>query len=303
MPFVLHAAGIYNLVWGAWTVLFPLAMFRLIGMEPPSYPALWQCVGMIVGVYGLAYWLAARDPLRNWVVVATGFIGKLAGTIGFFWAHDRGELPLSFGLVNLANDLLWIPAFYFILRYVWLQSPSGQLAQGAGEADPAPELLAHFPANTGQSLLELSRDTPLLVVFLRHLGCLFCREALDDLARQRPGLEASGIRIALVHQGGDKEAQQLFAGFGMDDLPRISDPARELYGAFGLRPALWRERFGPRTLLHALGTLLLGWHMQWRIHGGTRDQSPGLFLLYDGKVVMNFKQEFSGQRADLGSVV
>ena len=60
MKWTLIAAGIYNLMWGAWTVLMPEALFRWAGMEPPRYPEIWQCVGMIVGVYGIGYIAAAR---------------------------------------------------------------------------------------------------------------------------------------------------------------------------------------------------------------------------------------------------
>jgi len=61
----LRLAGVYNLLWGALVVLFPHLFFDLTGMERPNYPELWQCVGMIVGVYGVGYWVAASDPLRH----------------------------------------------------------------------------------------------------------------------------------------------------------------------------------------------------------------------------------------------
>jgi hypothetical protein len=62
---VLICAGIYNLVWGAWVSLSPAALFNLAGMAPLNYPQIWQCVGMIVGVYGVGYLIAANDPLRH----------------------------------------------------------------------------------------------------------------------------------------------------------------------------------------------------------------------------------------------
>ena len=59
----LRLAAAYNLVWGAVTILWPMALFRWAGVDPlPNYPELWQCIGMIVGVYGVGYWIAANDP-------------------------------------------------------------------------------------------------------------------------------------------------------------------------------------------------------------------------------------------------
>src|SRR5262245_15276946 len=76
----------------------------------------------------------------------------------------------------------------------------------------------------GRSLLELSRGSPVLLVFLRHLGCIFCREALTKLAGLRATIEANGTRLAFVHMGSPEEAGPFFAGFGLGDVPRVSDP-------------------------------------------------------------------------------
>ena len=53
MGLTLKLAAVYNIVWGGLTILFPNLMFDLFGMARPSYPEIWQCVGMIVGVYGV----------------------------------------------------------------------------------------------------------------------------------------------------------------------------------------------------------------------------------------------------------
>lgn len=111
----LIAAGIYNLLWGASVVLAPGAVFDLANLEPPRYPAIWQCVGMIVGVYGVGYLAAARDPLRHWPIVLVGLLGKIFGPIGFVWAASRGELPWSFGWTIITNDVLWWAPFTIML--------------------------------------------------------------------------------------------------------------------------------------------------------------------------------------------
>ena len=112
---LLLAAGVYNLLWGAFIVFFPLAPFRWFGMQPPNYPEIWQCVGMIVGVYGIGYAIAAYDPLRHYPIVLVGFLGKFFGPIGFLHAACTGKLPWSFGWVNVTNDLIWLVPFAVIL--------------------------------------------------------------------------------------------------------------------------------------------------------------------------------------------
>jgi len=36
--------------------------------------------------------------------------------VGFVYAYLTGQLPLAFGLTNLANDLIWLPVFFLYLR-------------------------------------------------------------------------------------------------------------------------------------------------------------------------------------------
>ena len=115
MRWCLRLAGVYNLAWGAWVVLFPMAAFHLAGMAEPNYPQLWQCIGMIVGVYGIGYWIAGSDPMRHWPIVLVGFLGKVFGPIGFVMALVNHELPLKFGWNNVTNDLIWWLPFGLIL--------------------------------------------------------------------------------------------------------------------------------------------------------------------------------------------
>jgi len=115
MSVVLWLAAAYNLLWGAWVVLFPLQGFALAGMAPPRYPEIWQCVGMIVGVYGVGYAVAARDPLRHWPIVLVGLLGKVFGPIGFVRAAAAGVLPWAAGWTIVTNDLIWWVPFGWIL--------------------------------------------------------------------------------------------------------------------------------------------------------------------------------------------
>lgn len=118
---VLLAAAAYNILWGAWVVLFPNHVFDLVGMVRPLYPMIWQSVGMIVGVYGIGYAIAAFDPEGQWPIVLVGFLGKVFGPIGFVYHFWLGNFPAAFWWITLFNDLIWIVPFYFILRSAYRQ--------------------------------------------------------------------------------------------------------------------------------------------------------------------------------------
>lgn len=115
MSRVLWAAAIYNLTWGAFVVLFPLLPFQWAGMPPPNYPEIWQCLGMVVGVYGVGYAIAARAPLRHWPIVLAGLLGKILGPLGFLYAAQRNRLPWRACWTILTNDLIWWAPFAAIL--------------------------------------------------------------------------------------------------------------------------------------------------------------------------------------------
>ncbi|MEM8906868.1 MAG: alkyl hydroperoxide reductase, partial [Bacteroidota bacterium] len=72
MERALQLAALYNILWGAWVVLFPLQFFALTSMATPTHAVIWQGMGMVIGVYGLGYWWASFSPVRHWPIVAVG---------------------------------------------------------------------------------------------------------------------------------------------------------------------------------------------------------------------------------------
>jgi len=79
---VFAAAGLYNILWGLWSVIDPQWFFRLTGMAPSNQPAVFACLGMVVGLYGVLYLDVARVPERGWLIAAVGLTGKVLGPIG-----------------------------------------------------------------------------------------------------------------------------------------------------------------------------------------------------------------------------
>jgi hypothetical protein len=122
---VLLLAGIYNLAWGAAVIVFPVASYRWCGFpDSQASMPLWQCLGMIVGVYGIGYAIAAFDPVRHWPVVLVGLLGKVLGPIGMVHAIWNGTLPMTAGRTCLFNDLIWWIPFGLILAYAWRRHSS-----------------------------------------------------------------------------------------------------------------------------------------------------------------------------------
>ena len=122
MSYVLKAAAFYNILWGAWVVLFPSHFFELTGMEELNHPMIWQGMGMVIGVYGLGYWWASYAPLVHWPIVAVGLLGKLFGPVGYVINFFNGAAPAEFGYTLITNDLIWWVPFVLILRTVHVRT-------------------------------------------------------------------------------------------------------------------------------------------------------------------------------------
>ncbi len=168
MRLVLITAAIYNIVWGTWTILFPNAFFRLAGMEPLNHPQIWQCVGMIVGVYGVGYAIAARDPFRHWPIVLLGLLGKVLGPVGFVQAVWTGAFPWQAGFMILTNDLVWwLPFGAIVVQAGLFHHTTSYLRE---QPLSLSEALAAYNLPNGTSLMKASLERPLLLVFSRHYG-------------------------------------------------------------------------------------------------------------------------------------
>lgn len=115
---VLQLAAVYNILWGAWAVLFPDHFFNLAGMDPLNHGMVWQGMGMVIGVYGLGYWWASFDAIRHWPIIAVGFLGKILGPVGFLANYLNDKVPFEFSYTLITNDLIWWIPFFLILKKV-----------------------------------------------------------------------------------------------------------------------------------------------------------------------------------------
>lgn len=288
----LTIAGIYNLVWGTAVILFPNLLFQLFGMEMPRYPEIWQCVGMIVGVYGLGYLIASTNPSRHWAIVLVGLVGKILGPIGFIYSAASETLPWTWGLIILCNDLVWWAPFAYILYTAAKENSDSSVAQPY-ELEDAIEL---FPSHNGRTMLELSNEGPLMVVFLRHFGCSFCREALSDLHMSRAQIEELGFNIALVHMSTPEEAEKMLDRYRLEGVHHFCDVQCDFYRAFGLKRGTVSQLFGLRLWKRGIDAMFKG-HTVGKL-AGDGFRMPGVFFLYHGDIWGTYRHQTAADRPD-----
>lgn len=145
------------------------------------------------------------------------------------------------------------------------------------------------------SLPESLRDADdVTLVFLRHRGCLFTREWIQQL---RDGAAESDSRIVLVHQGRDQEFDKTLRPL-WPEAETISDPDATLYRHWAVERGGWREMFGLRSWLAGIPAFLRGNRIGWK---GAADgwTLPTAVRIKNQEVVWQHRGQHAGDHPDL----
>ncbi len=164
------------------------------------------------------------------------------------------------------------------------------------------ELLARTHVESGQSLLNLLDERPMLLIFLRHFGDAFCRETIHDVSKAKPMLDRRNVRPVFVHMGSPERARPFFTRFGLPTVDRVSDPEMHLYRA----PEI--NLLKTTALPHFYGAtayLKLFQRALWRYGAGSPGkedptQLPGVFFLKDRAIYRAFRHKHLSDRPDYG---
>ena len=163
------------------------------------------------------------------------------------------------------------------------------------------ELLEQMFTNEGENLRGLSFRNPVLLVFLRHFGCTFCREALSDIAKKRSAIEAEGAKIVFVHMTENDIAERYFCRYGLEGATHISDPQCGYYAAFGLVKGNMTQLFGLQSWIRGFQAGVLDGHGLGPMLGDGF-QMPGVFVIQDGMIKESFIHRLASDRPDYMSL-
>jgi len=161
-------------------------------------------------------------------------------------------------------------------------------AQIKGTSDVA-QTLAAIRTESGACLLALAEQSPVLLVFLRHFGCSFCRMTIAQIGELQEELRARGVRPVFVHLGTSEIAKAHFDFYGLNDVERIDDPQAAIYRSpvFGLgRQSPWWQLVNPVVWFGWLKGTIFKYGIG-KIQGDG-SQMPGVFFLKGPKIVRKF---------------
>ncbi len=172
-------------------------------------------------------------------------------------------------------------------------------AAGRGSPNEIAQALGSIRTESGAGLLELTEASPVLLIFLRHFGCSFCRQAISDIAELRSELDKRGVRPVFVHLGTPERAKPFFDYYGIGDVERVSDPEAAVYQnpVFAIsrihpvltlfQPAVWAGWLKGAIFKHGIGAI--------KEDG---KQMQAIFFLKRSKIVREFRYKTIADEPD-----
>ncbi len=167
-----------------------------------------------------------------------------------------------------------------------------------GRGDRLPETLLDRPVGgvnlSPGTLRDQLGDGLHLLVFLRHLGCVFCRETIGDL-RAICEADSTYPEVLFFYQGSVMEGKALLRR-AWPQARAVADPDAEIYDALGIgrggmiemfQPAVWAAKKRAEEKGHANGE-----------RNGDIWRMPGAFLVAAEEVLWSHTYRHAADHPD-----
>jgi len=157
-------------------------------------------------------------------------------------------------------------------------------------------IIREMITSSGQSVGELSESKPVFLVFLRHFGCVFCKEALQDISELRTVITKKGLTLVFVHMAEPSIAEEYLKEFNLSGTIHISNPDKKYYRSFGLLKGTVSQLYGLSTWIRGFGPKTKGLKLELAEQLGDSTQMPGMFMINKNEIVKQFAHRRASQR-------
>jgi peroxiredoxin len=164
------------------------------------------------------------------------------------------------------------------------------------------DILLMMKTQNNANVLSISNQKPIMLVFLRHFGCQFCREAMDDLSKLGPILKAQNTELVFVHMAQNDIAEEYFRKFNIVGVQHVSDPNCRFYTAFGLVKGSFTQLFGLQSWIRGFSTQVK-YGTEVGKHLGDSFQMPGAFMVLDGEIKDSYIHRTASDRPDYNKMM
>jgi hypothetical protein len=143
---------------------------------------------------------------------------------------------------------------------------------------------------SGRTLKEELGDVPKLLVFVRHFGCIFCRELIADM-RSVSESQPEFPPILFFYQGTVSDGREFFASLWRE-AKAIADLPKVFYNGFGLERGGMKEMFGAEVWACGVHAALKGHFIGAPV--GDPWVMPGMFLVHQHQILWQHHFKHAG---------
>ena len=136
-----------------------------------------------------------------------------------------------------------------------------------------------------------SAEGPVVLCFVRHFGCIFCRAQASELDAWRDEIRARGARLVIVGNGASRYAEALAEDLKIQSTILI-DEQRHSYQAAGMRRG-FAEILSPKLPWNALRSYMAG-HRQSSVQGDAFQLGGVLIVAPGARIVYEYISESGG---------
>lgn len=290
--------GIYQMILGVVGIIFAQQLLQFLKLDFPHNPFI--VISVLYFVLGFGVFLASYSLIDNWLIVFINLMKKvLIILVSLYFGVTQG-VNIEYASFVILDSILSIFFLYQILDYIFVNKYDDDDAS----YPPSLESLKLARTNTGENLVELSHKNPLLLVFIRHFGCTFCRETVSEVSKIEDKIKQKGLTPVFVHLSDPSFGDEFFEKYFSHRVLHVSDPARRIYRALKIRRGnLWQ--------LYGLPTWYRGFIAGFfKGHGGVSElegdemQLGAYFVLDKGNIVFshhndNASEEFNFENVKL----
>ncbi len=280
---LLKLIALGNFAFGLAILLFPHNTLELLDISPAQGPVFIEILGLLSLSFGVGYLIASLEPARHYGILAVGSLFRF-----FFFLLLIKEL---------ATAQIGVRGFFLLSAYLWigliifcyiLVDAYNQNTREESAPKKFHDLIKFVRTNQGQTLLALSEEKNVLLIFVRHFGCTFCRETVSEIAKLDSSIKGKNLTPVFVHMSDPAHADEFFSRYFDHPVFHISDPARVLYQSLGLSRGTLLQLFGPKVVVRGFWAGLFKGHGVGAFEGDFL-QLGGYFVLSKGQVVFEHK--------------
>jgi peroxiredoxin len=162
------------------------------------------------------------------------------------------------------------------------------------------QLTVQDEAGAAVSFRGLWAERTVVLAFVRHLGCIFCRQQVAGLSKRLPEIERRGGTLVVVGPAKPEHIKGFRESTGYQGALFV-DPALRAFRTAGLVHG-WASTYHPLSVLKGIGAMARGFRQVGR-HGDVVQQG-GTFVLGPGdRVRYEWRDRYAGHHPNLDEVV